>query len=90
MSDPRPSSTGSDSNRGGGDSTQNSNNKRSKLQQQMDQNHHEMQESLNTHEKDLLDNLLLKMQEELLMLAQWEQELLERLQRKKNKTGFLQ
>jgi len=89
MSDPRPSSTDSDSNRGG-DSTRNSNNKRSNLQPQLDQDHYKAQKSLDAHEKDLLDSLLIKMQEELLMLALWEQELIERLQRRKNKAGFLQ
>jgi len=89
MSEPRRSSTGSDSNRGG-DSTQNSNNKRSKLQLQPDQSQCRMQEELKSHEKAVLEQLQQRMQEELLMLDLWEQELLERLQRKKNKTGFLQ
>ena len=60
------------------------------MQLQPDQIQLGMQEELKAHEKAVLDQLQQRMQEELLMLELWEQELLERLQRKKNKTGFLQ
>jgi hypothetical protein len=49
-----------------------------------------MREELKMHENAILEQLQQKMQEELFMLEQWEQELLKRLQRKKNKAGFLQ